>query len=118
MIQKASGIIVLLLAALLVACGGNASSDGTPVTIVAKEFKFEPAEMTVAPGQAIKLTLKNEGVIDHDLMIKAIGFKILAGPGKAETKTFIAPTAPGTYDIDCDVAGHKDAGMTGKLIVK
>ncbi len=118
MFQKRVGIIFLLLAMLLVACGGNAGGDGTPITIVAKEFKFEPAEITVAPGQAVKLTLKNEGVIDHDLMIKAIGFKITAQPGKSETKTFVAPTAPGTYDIDCDIAGHKDAGMTGKLIVK
>lgn len=118
MFQKLIGIIFLLFAVLLVACGGNAGGDGTPITIVAKEFKFEPTTITVASGQAIKLTLKNEGVIDHDLIIKAIGFKILAGPGKSETKTFIAPTAPGTYDIDCDIAGHKDAGMTGKLIVK
>lgn len=112
------GSIVLGLALLLVACGGNTGGEGTPMTIVAKEFKFEPATITVAPGQVIKLTLKNEGVIDHDLMIRAIGFKIIAPPGKSETKTFVAPTAPGTYDIDCDIAGHKDAGMIGKLVVR
>lgn len=117
MSQKLVGIIFLVLAALLVACG-NASGDGTPVTIVAKEFGFTPSTITATPGQAIKLTVKNEGVIDHDLVIKAVGLKILAAPGKSETKTFTAPTAPGTYDIECDVAGHKEAGMTGKLIVK
>lgn len=118
MFQKWVAIIFFVSAALLVACGGNASGDGTPITIVAKEFKFEPAEITVTPGQAVKLTLKNEGVIDHDLIIQAIGFKITAQPGRSETKTFIAPAAPGTYAIDCDIAGHKDAGMAGKLIVR
>ena len=118
MLQKLVGIIFLVSAALLVACGGNAGGDGTPITIVAKEFKFEPATITVTPGQAVKLTLKNEGVIDHDLMIKAVGFKILVGPGKAETKMFVAPAAPGTYDIECNVAGHKDAGMIGTFVVK
>lgn len=118
MFQKLVGIIFLLFATMLMACGGSAPSDGTPVTIVAKEFKFEPTTITATPGQAIKLTLQNDGVIEHDLMIQAVGFKLTAQPGKAATKTFIAPTAPGTYDITCDVAGHKDAGMIGKLIVK
>lgn len=118
MFQKLVGVIILLLAALLVACGGNPSSDGTPITIVATEFKFEPATITVTPGQAVKLTLKNEGVIDHSWSLQAVGFKITALPGKSETKIFTAPTAPGTYDVDCDIAGHKDAGMSGKLVVK
>jgi uncharacterized cupredoxin-like copper-binding protein len=28
------------------------------------------------------------------------------------------PTKPGTYEFFCTVAGHKDAGMVGTLIVK
>jgi uncharacterized cupredoxin-like copper-binding protein len=29
-----------------------------------------------------------------------------------------ASTVPGTYEFYCTVVGHKDAGMTGTLIVK
>jgi uncharacterized cupredoxin-like copper-binding protein len=42
--------------------------------------------------------------------------KITIEPGQTATKTFTAPAA-GTYDIVCDEAGHKEAGMVGKLIV-
>lgn len=103
----------------LVACGGSGASGNTiDITVTATEFKFEPAVITVASGQAVNFTLKNQGSIDHNWMFQAIGFKITAVPGKSATRSFVAPTAPGTYDITCDVAGHSDAGMTGKLIVK
>ena len=47
MFQKLVGIIILLFAALLVACGGSATGDGTPITIVAKEFKESGGRATI-----------------------------------------------------------------------
>ena len=117
---------ILLVAAVALALVALAACDsstrrggaGTRITVTATEFKFEPATLTVGRGETINLTVKNTGAIEHTWVFKAVGFKMTVGPGKAETKTFTAPTAPGTYDIDCDVAGHKDAGMSGKLVVK
>ena len=113
--------LVGLLAIALAACGGgasNAGSGGKDVTVTATEFKFDPATINVSPGQIVNLTLKNNGSIEHTWVIKAINFKLTVASGKSGTKTFTAPTDPGTYPIECDVAGHKEAGMTGQLIVK
>ena len=37
--------------------------------------------------------------------------------GETGTLEF-TPTAAGEYQIDCNLPGHKEAGMIGKLIVK
>lgn len=115
-------IAIALLALVLTACGGGASSSSNAnavnITVTTTEFKFDPATITVAPGQTVNLTVNNKGSIEHTWVLKAANVKITVQPGKSETKTFTAPTTPGTYPIDCDIAGHKEAGMVGQLIVK
>jgi uncharacterized cupredoxin-like copper-binding protein len=37
-------------------------------------------------------------------------------PGETKTLEF-TPTEAATYPIDCNIAGHKEAGMVGELIV-
>jgi uncharacterized cupredoxin-like copper-binding protein len=39
-----------------------------------------------------------------------------ADVGQTETLEF-TPNKPGTYTFFCTVAGHKEAGMTGKLAI-
>jgi plastocyanin len=115
------GTMFVVMALALVACGGGASSAASSplnVTVIVTEFKFDPATVNAAPGQTINLTVQNTGSIDHTWVLKAVNFKMTVAAGKSDTKTFTAPTAPGTYDIECDIAGHKEAGMVGKLIVK
>jgi plastocyanin len=115
------GTMLVVIALALVACGGGASSAASSplnVTVIVTEFKFDPATVNAAPGQTINLTVQNTGSIDHTWVLKAVNFKMTVAAGKSDTKTFTAPTAPGTYDIECDIAGHKEAGMVGKLIVK
>ncbi|MBI5030760.1 MAG: cupredoxin domain-containing protein [Chloroflexi bacterium] len=115
---------ISILAIALSACGGGAAGSNTSgaaalnVTITGTEFKFDPATINATPGQTINVTLKNTGSVEHTLVFAPANFKMLVQPGKSDTKSFTAPTAPGTYDIVCDVAGHKEAGMVGKLVVK
>ncbi len=114
-------ILLIGLAIVLSACGGASSSNSANavnLTVTTTEFKFDPATITVAPGQTVNLTVNNKGSIEHTWVLKAANVKITVQPGKSETKTFTAPPTPGTYPIDCDIAGHKEAGMTGQLIVK
>ena len=132
--MRSKSLFVLALCAvvavLLVAgCGGtgapaaNAPATGArEIKVENTEFKFTPSDVTVKAGEKIKLTITNKGTVDHTWVL-------MAADGKTEvtridvkvagtaSKEFTAPAA-GTYTIVCDIAGHKEAGMIGKLIVQ
>jgi plastocyanin len=103
----------------LAACDG-ASSGSTPlnVTLTATEFKYDPNTINASPGQTINLTVKNTGSVQHTWVLSTSNIKLTIDPGKTVTQSFTAPTTVGTYQFECDLAGHKEAGMIGQLIVK
>ncbi len=114
-------VVVSLLSLALAACGGGSSSGGNAalnVSMTATEFKYDPNVINASPGQTINLTVKNIGSVQHTWVLDQGNIKLTIDPGKSETKTFTAPTAPGTYQFYCDEPGHKEAGMVGQLIVK
>jgi uncharacterized cupredoxin-like copper-binding protein len=128
---------------LLAGCAGaTANQQPTVLAVEAKEFGFSPATLAIAVGQPVQLTLTNTGTLEHDFSI--IEFPTEGGPsteneampghemggmtempalhlaavaGESGTVTF-TPTKPGTYEFICTVSGHKEAGMTGTLIVQ
>ena len=131
----ASGVL------LLAACSGAGSTNqANTVTVEAKEFGFGPASLEVAAGQPVNLTLRNAGTLEHDFsvlefplegaaaeaggmqhdmpgMTQAPELNVAAAAGQSATLTF-TPSKPGTYEFFCTVSGHKEAGMTGTLVVK
>jgi len=86
------------------------------VRVVARDFSFSPSEVNVAAGETVNLTLANEGGLPHDITISAFGFRLPAGPGATESAA-LTPARPGTYEFYCSVPGHREAGMSGTLIV-
>ncbi|MBI5029299.1 MAG: cupredoxin domain-containing protein [Chloroflexi bacterium] len=138
-------ILLLLFAGLtlgLVACSGGAASpkgaSAQQVTIQVSEFSYQPATIEVLVGQPVKLTLQNKGSVEHDWAIQKIpvidvreagqgghnmggtttpDLHVSALNGKSAELVF-TPTRAGTYQVACTVAGHKEAGMVGTLIVK
>jgi uncharacterized cupredoxin-like copper-binding protein len=131
-------VLALILTFTLAACSSAASRSITPktVTLTLNEFQFQPAEITANVGQPIKLVLKNNGTVLHDFVSTDAMVKVMeehgaehdmAGmetamhaaieAGQQSTLEFKAIQA-GTYTFYCTVAGHKEAGMVGKLIVK
>ena len=113
---------LMAIALFVVACGGGASSGGgggnaLNVTITMTEFKYDPATINATAGQTINVTMINKGSIKHTFVVPDLKINYSADPGQTVTKSFNAPKA-GTYKIDCDEAGHKEAGMVGSLVVK
>lgn len=109
---------VLTLAASLPAAA--AANDVRTIELVAEEFSFTPSEVTIEPGETVRMKLVNEGRISHNLMIQGDGLE-----GRTETiqsgntDSFeITASETGTISFICDVPGHKEAGMTGELVVE
>jgi uncharacterized cupredoxin-like copper-binding protein len=48
--------------------------------------------------------------------VPALGFRLLAKAGEIARKNILVEK-PGEYEFTCDLPGHRDAGMTGTLIV-
>jgi uncharacterized cupredoxin-like copper-binding protein len=135
-------LAILLLALALAACGRQTGSGVSQamigVTLNAGDFTFTPAQIEVAAGQTIQVTLQNTGTQDHDFTIQTIPLADKARSSgtaanhmhsatnsavhvaiKAGTTGSIefTPTVAGVYEFDCTVAGHKAAGMVGQLTV-
>jgi uncharacterized cupredoxin-like copper-binding protein len=121
--------VVLSLA--LAACGPKKASISATMT----EFEYNPQSWTVPAGAEVTLSLTNAGSVQHEWLLldagvtvtppfdeEAVKASILVDqdvdPGASATVVFTAPSAPGAYEVVCGVAGHLEAGMTGKLIVQ
>lgn len=115
--------LVVIVAAAIAACGpgggggGANPAAGQTVTVDGSEFAYAPNEITAKPGEQVKVNFKNVGTVEHTFVIKDLNFKLTAQPGQTVSGTFTAPQAAGTYEIHCDIAGHTEAGMVGKLTV-
>ena len=113
-------LLMALAAVFIAACGGGAAKpQPVSITVVATDIKFDASEWKVKTGVEVSLTLKNEGALEHSWVVKLpSGDKMVhVKAGETNTLKFTAP-AEGTYDVICDVLGHKEAGMVGKLIVE
>lgn len=83
---------------------------GAPeVAVSAMDIHFSAPEITL-PAHEVNLTLRNDGVLRHDLTIPALGVHIGAAPGQSVTAG-LRDLPPGRYDGYCSVSGHADAGM-------
>ena len=139
---RRSAIAILAVAASIgfAACGGDDDDDdesagatatteettaaggggGETVKVSATDFKFDPSDPTVAPGE-VTFDVTNDGKTLHNLEVE--------GPsGEAELPEDLQPgdagslavdlSEPGTYKFYCPVGNHEDLGMVGDVTVK
>jgi uncharacterized cupredoxin-like copper-binding protein len=96
-----------------------AAAPAQEITITATEMAFSPTTLEVKAGQPVTLTVKNNGVLEHNWQAQ-IGSELVqvtAQPKQSASKTFTPQTA-GTYKIICNIPGHEQAGMVAQLVVK
>ncbi|HLA15715.1 MAG TPA: cupredoxin domain-containing protein, partial [Candidatus Limnocylindrales bacterium] len=87
------------------------------VTITGRDFRFEPAEVTVRAGEWVVVEFTNDDTVIHDWMVEGIpNVDVPARPGQTARLRFVLDT-PGTYMVMCSIPGHAEAGMTGTLVV-
>jgi plastocyanin len=102
---------VLAGALLFVAFGGGDESAGpnssvspsspTGTSITISNFMFSPMSMTVQPGATIRVTNKDSAT--HTLTASGPGGFNTGDISHNQTKTFRAPTKPGTYQYICNI---------------
>lgn len=101
------------------ASSSGSGSGGGAITVSMKDtMKFDPASITVKPGEEVTINLKNDGSIKHDFTLEVEGVKEVLDGGKSNEFTFTAPGEPGEYKIFCSQPGHEPAGMVATLIVE
>ncbi len=76
-------------------------------------------DLTVQTGQRVRIAIINGDGVSHDLALPDLGRQTAAVMGKENTSalTFTASEA-GVYAYVCTVAGHRQAGMEGRLVVQ
>lgn len=99
--------------------GAEKSSPVVPgareIVVLAKAYRFEPATIKVAAGEAVTIVLTATD-LPHDVTVEGVGHIVHAGGGKT-TRGGVKITKPGTYSFYCSVKGHRAEGMIGKLVV-
>ena len=121
-LREASFLAAIALAALGVA-GGVMAADrwidagAMHATVVARDARFEPPDITVLEGRTVVLSFRNDDPVFHDWEVEGLA-NVDAGarPGQTQRIRFRIDE-PGTYRIVCTVPGHADAGMAGTLVV-
>ena len=145
------GLVAILFAALLGAslpARADAGHDaigraGDPgkvdrvVEIVASEFRFSPARVSVKRGQTIRFLVRNEGRLAHEMMLgtmaelkehAALMRRFPNMEHDEPNQVSVAPggtgeivwrfTRSGVVDFACLIPGHMEAGMAGAVKVR
>ncbi|HXF83258.1 MAG TPA: plastocyanin/azurin family copper-binding protein [bacterium] len=134
-------LLAVLLSTSLVWAGGDLSRQ-TPVELKvllgakSNEFTISPKTWTLETGKLYKITLVNEGKVKHEWVaseftlniwtrkvevggveVKGVINEIELQPG-AKADWFFVPIRTGEFEMACEIEGHKEAGMVGKIVVK
>lgn len=92
----------------------TSTGKGKQTGLTTKDFEFSPKTLTATSGDAITITLKNEGQAEHNFSIDTLSVNQDVEPGQTQTVTF-TPGATGNIEFVCKY--HKGRGMTGTLTV-
>jgi FtsP/CotA-like multicopper oxidase with cupredoxin domain len=109
---------VVAIVAMTKSDSATSSSTELPTTISVDltEFKISMSATAVQPGD-ITFQVKNSGNVAHNFSIPVLKFKTeMLNPGQSVT-VVASDVAAGTYEVQCEVSGHPEAGMKASLTV-
>lgn len=116
---------------------GDASAvKRTVVLTMSDTMRFTPNVIEVKQGETVKIVLKNSGQVLHEMVIgtkqelEEHAALMVKFPNMEHSEPYMAHVKPGTtgeivwtfnrpgeFDFACLIAGHYQAGMTGKIKV-
>jgi plastocyanin len=102
---------LLYLCLLLTA---TAFAAGPEFTLVIKDHRFQPDEITVPAGQKIKLIIQNQDATPEEFESHALNReKVIAG--KSSATLFIGPLTAGRYPF---IGEYNEKTAKGVIVVK
>ena len=101
--------------------GSNESANapvvkgGREIRVSGSSFRFNPKTINIATNENVTIVLTSTDA-EHDVTIDKFGHVVHAD--KDETaRGGLNIATPGTYAMYCSVSGHRQAGMTGQVVV-
>ena len=110
---------------VLAGCGTNTASEATAdssdaaegeIAVTATSLSFDPKDIRVEAGEDFTIRLTSQDSA-HDFTIDELDVHVHAEAGATITRRLRAEE-PSRYTFYCSVAGHRQAGMEGTLIVQ
>jgi cytochrome c oxidase subunit 2 len=120
-LKRNAFIFLLAICAIAAGTSGREVKVGVEevktIDVVASQYRFEPATISVAQGDRVRLRLRSADRT-HGFAIKAFRVKaLIPKAGEAVTVEFVADQT-GTFEFTCaEYCGTGHAGMKGRLIV-
>jgi Cu+-exporting ATPase len=116
--------LVAVAAASLAVAGGAIAADraidagAVTIDVSARDLRFGPAEIAIPAGRFVILRFTNDDPVFHDWSVVGLAnIDANARPGQTQRIRFRIDS-PGDWTIVCTAAGHAEAGMTGRLVVR
>ncbi len=106
--------LLALVLGLLAGCGTDPAGRQIEVQAGSNggQMYFTPGRVTVKAGEQIVFVVKNSDAMDHEFESDDLGFGEVTIPAGASRRVpMTAPAKAGSYEIFCDLPGHKEAGM-------
>ena len=117
---------------------GDAKQATRKITIkMGDDMRFSPDKLDITQGETVQFTITNAGKLMHEFVIGTKpeldkhALEMIKNPGMEHDEPYMAHVAPGKtgslvwqfnrageFDFACLIAGHYQAGMVGKLLVK
>jgi manganese oxidase len=113
-----TALVIALVALVTVATddddGGSGVAAGS-ATVTLGEFSLTPESVSVPTGASLAVT--NGGTVEHNLAIDGTDLKTADLAGGESDSLDLSSLEAGTYTMFCEIAGHREAGMSGDLVV-
>jgi manganese oxidase len=95
----------------------DAASAGVPeIAVSLSEFAITPSVINVPAGRS-KLVVTNNGSMDHNLSIPALGVATTMLRAGQTGTIVLQGSQEGTFEVICTVVGHAEGGMRGTINV-
>ena len=98
------------------AAGSATTTAGASAEFVAVDFDFAEAPAELASGPA-QFELDNDGRVVHNVVIEELDDVLVVTAQPGQTAVGTVDLTPGTYTYYCSIAGHRNLGMEGTVIV-